>query len=243
MRSSYGKIARGALIGVVLGCIGGIGIANTIYVNKHLKTDTSSKQVMAYYDSSGRIEENDNPPKCSNLEDVILRFHVKANSNSEADIDLKHKVRDTVLMKIGGQLKGNKSMDEVVEYLSGNLEFISEIAAEVVDENGFDYPINVYISNDYFPIRKYGELVLPAGMYKALRIDIGQAKGENFWCILYPFNCYTYEAAAVVDSDMKKTLKRKITDEEYEKLFVKRDVKKENVKIRFKLLELIKDKI
>ena len=129
------------------------------------------------------------------------------------------------------------SRDEVMIYLTQNLNSIEMIARTVIVENGFSYNIDAYISDEYFPIRQYGDMVLPAGQYQALRIDIGEAKGENFWCILYPMMCYSVDTAAVVSKEDGKELARSLSDEEYEKLFIERDVEKQDVKVKFKFLE------
>ena len=113
-------------------------------------------------------------------------------------------------------------------------------AVASIKEAGYEYKVRVYISIDYFPIRQYGELVLPAGEYEALRIDIGEAEGENFWCILYPMMCYPLEAGAVVSKEDGEKLKSVLDEDDYEKLFVEHDEKAEGeVKVRFKLLELL----
>lgn len=244
MKSNAGRIARGALIGIFLGVMGGVGLSYGL----HFK-DILSGNVMTRYENAEQVfavdSENDgaqkisnpNPPECTSLDDAILRFHVKANSNSDEDIALKYAVRDAVLMEIGGELEVNKTKEEAVEYLTQNLEHIQEIAVNTIDEAGYTYPVKVYISNDYFPIRQYGDMVFPAGEYQALRIDIGAAQGENFWCILYPMTCYTYDSAAVITKEDAEELERSLSCEEYEKLFINREVGRKDVKVKFKFLE------
>lgn len=245
-RSNAGRIARGAIIGIFLGVVGGVGLSYGIHFKNILEGN-----MMAKYDNAAEVfsvnddgadasalkTANMNPPGCTSLQDAILRFHVKANSDSDEDIALKYAVRDAVLMEIGGELEGNHSKEEVLLYLSENLEEIQEIAVRTIDEAGFTYPVKVYISNDYFPIRQYGDMVFPAGEYQALRIDIGAAQGENFWCVLYPMTCYTYDSAAVITKEDAEELERCLSPEEYEKLFINREVDKKDVKVKFKLLE------
>lgn len=244
MKSNAGRIARGALIGIFLGVVGGVGLSYGLHFKNILSGNVmtryeNAEQVFAVdseNDSTQKIS-NPNPPECTSLDDAILRFHVKANSNSDEDIALKYAVRDAVLMEIGGELEANKTKEEAVEYLTQNLERIQEIAVNTIDEAGYTYPVKVYISNDYFPIRQYGDMVFPAGEYQALRIDIGAAQGENFWCILYPMTCYTYDSAAVITKEDAEELERCLSEEEYEKLFINREVGRKDIKVKFKFLE------
>ena len=174
-------------------------------------------------------------------EDVIVRFHVRANSDSEEDLALKYEVRDAVLAELADGLKTVEDDGAALRYIMQKLPDIRQAARAVVDEAGDDYTISAYIVREEFPIREYGELVLPAGTYRALRVDIGAAKGENFWCMLYPMMCYTMDAGAVVDSEDAQKLAQALDEESYEKLFVKRDAKGDNVKVRLKILEWLQD--
>ena len=174
-------------------------------------------------------------------EDVIVRFHVRANSDSEEDLALKYKVRDAVLAELADGLKTVGDDGAALRYIMQKLPDIRQAARAVVDEAGYDYTISAYVVREEFPIREYGELVLPAGTYRALRVDIGAAKGENFWCMLYPMMCYTMDAGAVVDSEDTEKLAHALDEESYEKLFVKRDAKPGDVKVKLKILEWLQD--
>lgn len=174
-------------------------------------------------------------------EDVIVRFHVRANSDSEEDLALKYVVRDAVLAELADGLETVEDDGAALRYIMQKLPDIRQAARAVVDEAGYDYTISAYVVREEFPIREYGELVLPAGTYRALRVDIGAAKGENFWCMLYPMMCYTMDAGAVVDSEDAEELAQALDEESYEKLFVKREAKGDNVKVRLKILEWLQD--
>ena len=174
-------------------------------------------------------------------EDVIVRFHVRANSDSEEDLALKYEVRDAVLAELADGLKTVEDDGAALRYIMQKLPDIRQTARAVVDEAGYDYTISAYVVREEFPIREYGELVLPAGTYRALRVDIGAAKGENFWCMLYPMMCYTMDAGAVVDSEDAEKLAQALDEESYEKLFVKRDAKPGDVKVKLKILEWLQD--
>ena len=174
-------------------------------------------------------------------EDVIVRFHVRANSESEEDLALKYEVRDAVLAELADGLETVEDDGAALRYIMQKLPDIRQAARAVVDEAGYDYTISAYIVREEFPIREYGELVLPAGTYRALRVDIGAAKGENFWCMLYPMMCYTMDAGAVVDSEDTEKLAQALDEESYEKLFVKREAKPGDVKVKLKILEWLQD--
>ena len=174
-------------------------------------------------------------------EDVIVRFHVRANSDSEEDLALKYEVRDAVLAELADGLETVEDDGAALRYIMQKLPDIRQAARAVVDEAGYDYTISAYVVREEFPIREYGELVLPAGTYRALRVDIGAAKGENFWCMLYPMMCYTMDAGAVVDSEDAEKLAHALNEESYEKLFVKRDAKPGDVKVKLKILEWLQD--
>lgn len=244
------RIARGALIGVFLGVVGGISLSYGIHFLRLLKISkadyqTSDVSLVENADSESMEEaafafNEYETPYCDSLEDAILRFHVRANSNSEADLALKYRVRDDILMRIGGELSGDKTREEIMDYLNDNLDYVKEIAEQTIREAGYNYKVRVYISKDYFPIRQYGELVLPAGEYEALRVDIGEARGENFWCILYPMICYPMEAGAVVSKEDGEKLQEVLGEEDYKKLFIDHDLDKDDkVKVKFKLLEVL----
>ena len=170
-------------------------------------------------------------------EDVVVRFHVRANSDSETDLALKYEVRDAVLALLAEDLQKAENDSEAILYLAQNLSEIRNTARAVVEEAGYHYDVKAYITREEFPIREYGDLVLPAGTYR----DIGEAKGENFWCMLYPMMCYTMDAGAVVDSADAEKLAQALDEESYEKLFVKRDIKPGDIKVKLKILEWLQD--
>lgn len=231
------KIFRGAAIGVLLGVTLGIIVPTVlklkVVIDKEaeLYAKYEDQVVGAFGDGTKSIEE----VKDQNLEEIMIRFHVRANSNREEDMQLKYKVRDKVLEALGDKLTDEMTREEVEKVISDNLAFVKQVAEETIREEGYGYAVKAYITKDNFPIRQYGQLVLPAGEYEALRIDIGAARGENFWCLLYPSMCFTKEAGAVISDE--NNLKEALTDEQYDKLFIKRDA--ENVKIKFKILELL----
>ncbi len=119
----------------------------------------------------------------SNLSQNIVRLHVLANSDSEDDQSLKLKVRDAILEH------SRKNFTKKSE-VATQLESYKKIAEEVICYNGYDYPIEVEYGNFKFPTKEYKNLRLPAGNYDAVRVKIGKAEGQNWWCVMFPPLCF-----------------------------------------------------
>ena len=148
----------------------------------------------------------------------VVRFHVLANSDSEADQALKLAVRDRVLQEYGDLLETCTSKEETLAALKNAQQEISETAEAEVLAQGYTYPVRVSLVREEVPFKKYGELIFPAGVYEALRMEIGEAKGKNWWCVLYPRLCFTDCLHAVVEEGEQQELKEVLTEEEYETL-------------------------
>lgn len=120
----------------------------------------------------------------------IIRFHVRANSDTGEDQALKLEVRDEILDVMGEKFRNTKSLEESREIIMANMDEMKSIAKDVVDRWGKDYSIDVSLGQDYFPIRKYGNMVFPQGEYETLMIEIGEGKGQNWWCVMFPPLCF-----------------------------------------------------
>ena len=127
--------------------------------------------------------------KCHEIENEILRLHVIANSDKENDQALKLKVRDEVLRMEAKLWKTAENKTQAMDIVKEHIDEIEDAAQEIVRENGYNYPVNATLTNCYFPTREYENFTLPAGNYDALRITIGEAKGKNWWCVLFPEIC------------------------------------------------------
>ncbi|MCH5163336.1 MAG: stage II sporulation protein R [Clostridiales bacterium] len=119
----------------------------------------------------------------------LLRLHIRANSNSSADQGVKLKVRDSVNAYIEKNVHKD-TFEEAYADIGERLNAISRIAVEVLKANGFSYGARAYLSNEYFPSRQYADTVVEEGYYDALIIELGEAKGDNWWCVIYPPLCY-----------------------------------------------------
>jgi stage II sporulation protein R len=121
---------------------------------------------------------------------ALFRLHVKANSDSPADQALKYQVRNAVLDACGEFLSHVHSAAEAEELLAAVLPGLRDTAQVVVDAAGFSYPVSAEIGEYSFPTRLYGNQVYRAGSYRALQINIGDACGQNWWCVLFPPLCF-----------------------------------------------------
>lgn len=136
------------------------------------------------------------------LADKVVRLHVVANSDSEADQTLKLQVRDAILADAASELAG-LSREEALEQLTQDLPRLGKIAAQTVGEQGYDYPVTVSLKEERFPTKRYDDFALPAGEYMALRVQIGSGEGHNWWCVVFPPLCMgsVEEAAELDDRD------------------------------------------
>lgn len=162
----------------------------------------------------------------------IIRFHVRAESDSKEDQWLKLQVKEAVLAYISPVLSKSQSVDESRQLLYNESENIRNVAAATLRSLGDESDVNVYFENCYFPMKTYGDMTFPPGEYEAFRVDIGEAQGKNWWCVLYPPLCFVDAVYGDVPEESKEELKGVLTEEEYSM------VSGENVKFRFKYLKI-----
>ena len=137
---------------------------------------------------------------CEQVRDNLLRLHIIANSDSNADQKVKIKVRDALLSEFGNLFEGASSLDEAEALAKINIPKLQQIAKSTLEQNGFDYSVAVEVAPSDFGTRIYdGNLTLPAGKYMAVRVLLGNADGQNWWCVCFPNVCLG-SAAENVDS-------------------------------------------
>ena len=149
------------------------------------------------------------------MAEEVLRFHVLANSDSKEDQELKMTVKDEVVSWLEAKMDCD-SLEETKNFIRSQLTGIEEVAEEPVRREGYSYPVQAALEWTDFPEKSYGDVTFPAGSYEALRIQIGEAKGHNWWCVLYPNLCFIDSVQAVVPEKGKKQLKHVLTDDEYD---------------------------
>lgn len=150
------------------------------------------------------------------MAEEVFRFHVLANSDSKKDQALKMKVKETVIAYMKEQLPESESVEMTTAWAISHLEEIEMLAEKTLQKEGCDYPVHAEVTNCYFPDKTYGDITFPKGNYDALRIEIGEAEGQNWWCVLYPNLCFVDAVHAVVPEEGKKELKEVLDEEEYE---------------------------
>lgn len=175
----------------------------------------------------------------SNLSDSVFRLHIIANSDSSADQELKLKVRDKIIEYMNTLTSNSSDKKDVISIVNNHLDSFKEIALNTIKENGYNYDVNIEIGNFHFPTKSYGDISFPASNYDALKIEIGDAIGQNWWCVLFPPLCFVNSPTGVVPDDSKNTLKENINSESYE-IISEGNNSNDNtsdIKIKFKIIE------
>ncbi len=166
----------------------------------------------------------------------IIRFHVRANSDSQADQKLKLRVRDAVGTYMQPRLSGISDIETSRQVVKENLPGIEREALKVVESEGYTYGVTAALAITDFPEKTYGEYTFPAGRYEALEVVIGDGGGHNWWCVMYPNLCFFNSVYQVVDEEAEESLKKALTQEEYKSL-----MEEKNYKVRFALAERIQE--
>lgn len=126
---------------------------------------------------------------CDSLSEKVLRLHVLANSDSEADQQLKLKVRDAILQESDRLFQQSDSKEAAMTQMATHLSDVEQVVERTLRKNGCDLPVTAALKKVEFNTRTYGNITLPAGEYDALQVEIGAAKGKNWWCVLFPSLC------------------------------------------------------
>lgn len=126
---------------------------------------------------------------CYRLKRDVVRLHILANSDSAADQTVKLTVRDAVLEMNDSVFQGKLNAENAKNLIERNHRDIEMIADKILKDKGFSYKSHVYYTEEYFDTRVYDGFTLPAGKYKALKIELGKAQGHNWWCIMFPPLC------------------------------------------------------
>ena len=131
-----------------------------------------------------------------------------------------------------------KTKEEAISLVEKNKDNFKQIALDSIKNEGFSYDVNINIGNFEFPTKNYGDVSLPAGFYDALRVEIGEAKGHNWWCVMFPPLCFVDISSGVVPEESKELLENSLSQEEF--ALVSNDSNSE-IKFKFKLLEFFNE--
>ena len=133
---------------------------------------------------------------CDDLRQNVLRLHIIANSDSEADQAVKLLVRDKILEQSADIFEGETELERAEEKAVERLNDFCETAERVLAENGFSYGATAEMGLSYFETREYDDFTLPAGNYRSLIIRLGKAEGKNWWCVVFPAVCIPAASSA-----------------------------------------------
>ena len=175
----------------------------------------------------------------TDIANSVFRLHVIANSDSDIDQNLKYIVRDNLLEYMNTLCANCSSKEEAITVANENIENFKKIALDTIKEEGFDYSVNVEIGNFEFPTKHYGDISFPAGYYDALKVEIGEANGQNWWCVMFPPLCFVDASSGIVPEESKEDLENSLTDEEFS--IVSDNEENLTFKLKFKILEILSD--
>ncbi len=168
--------------------------------------------------------------------DSVVRLHVLANSDTEEDQALKLKVRDAVLECSAEMLDGCTTREDAIRIISDNIDTLEATAAQTVTDEGYTYPVRVALGEEEYPTKNYESFCFPSGSYVSLRVLIGDAEGQNWWCVLFPPLCLS--AATDKSSAEDAFIAVGLTDEQY-KVITETD--NTTYEVRFKILETLEE--
>lgn len=188
--------------------------------------------------------EEDKPYNYEEVKDVLIRFHVIANSDTEEDQNLKLKVRDKVIEYLYPYLKEGISLDESRNIILSKEDKIKDIALKVIEESGYSYSVKTELSKENFPEKSYGNITLPQGEYEAFRVIIGEGEGKNWWCVMFPPLCFIdVTKGQIEDTESKKQLDKQIEENKEDEKTEKEkeeNSKEDEAKVKLKVVEIFK---
>lgn len=144
----------------------------------------------------------------------VLRMHVLANSNSINDQRLKIAVKNNILKSTQELFIDCDNLEESIEIAQSNTELIKASAQEVIKKYNKNYDVKVYVDNEFFDVREYKDFTLPSGNYNTVKVVIGEGKGKNWWCVMYPAVCIS-ACSDDFDKALTKEEKKLITSKKY----------------------------
>ena len=172
----------------------------------------------------------------TDIANSVFRLHVIANSDTPQDQDLKYKVRDNLLKYMNEICANCVTKQEAIDLVNKNKNKFGQIAEDTIKEEGYSYNVNIKIGNFQFPTKNYGDISLPARYYDALRVEIGEAKGQNWWCVMFPPLCFVDITSGVVPEESKEQMENNLSEEEFALVSDKSDLQ---IQFKFKLLEFL----
>jgi len=170
----------------------------------------------------------------NNISSGVFRLHVIANSDSDEDQNLKYIVRDNLIQYMNTLTKNITTKEDAIKIANEHKQDFYKIAKKTIEENGYNYDVKIEIENSYFPTKYYGDISLPAGYYDALKVEIGSASGQNWWCVMFPPLCFVDMSTGIVPDESKQTIKHNMPAEEFALIS---DSNNSSINFKFKLVE------
>lgn len=174
--------------------------------------------------------------QAESISDSVLRLRVVANSNQKEDQELKLSVKNRLCQSLKPWLDTCTSKEEAVARIQANMDLIQQetgsILKDLTDSSEMNY--TVQLDGSLFPIRTYGNLTFPPGSYDTLLVTLGEGKGENWWCVLYPSLCFTDETTASFSEEAEKKLQKSLSEADFSAL-------NEGVTFKLKIAEVFED--
>lgn len=173
----------------------------------------------------------------TDLAQNVVRLHILANSDSSEDQALKLAVRDRILSEGRNLFENSSSKEQTEQILRDNIVFLKDAANDEIIKNGYSYPVNIEIGEFDFPMKQYENYAFPAGKYEAVRIEIGEAKGHNWWCVMFPPLCFV-DAAVSEELESVEVFKNNLSPDELDII-----TSDSGVDIRFKVVDLVQSSL
>lgn len=165
----------------------------------------------------------------SHLAPSILRFHILADSDSRQDQQVKLEIRSLILDYMQERMNPDAKKPEIIAYLTENTDSLEIMMNQYLTEQDFTYQARLQLTNCYFPARTYGEFTFPSGYYDAARIILGEGKGHNWWCVLYPRFCFVDAVCSSVPEESLALMQRNLNQDD----FLALEDNRPEIKIRF----------
>ena len=174
----------------------------------------------------------------TDIADSVFRLHVIANSDSQEDQNLKYIVRDNLLSYMKEICSDCTNKDEALKLVKEHSKEFEKIAKDTIKNQDYLYDVNINIGNFEFPTKTYGDISLPAGYYDALRVEIGKAQGQNWWCVMFPPLCFVDVSSGIVPEESKKVMEANLNEEEFALIS---DTSNNELQFKFKIIEFFQD--
>lgn len=167
------------------------------------------------------------------ISDYVLRLHIRADSDRDADQAKKIKVRDAFLKSLASYQDEMTSKACTEAVIDTHGEDILEHMMQMPEMEDISDQIHVTLGTEWFPERSYGDITLPKGMYEAVIVDIGSGMGKNWWCVIFPKLCFINPVSGYIPEDAKTALKEKVSENTWQ------IVDEPEVEAKLKIVEIL----